>query len=277
MIKSESNINVFNANTTHVTCTVNCQGHMGRGIALYMRKRVPGLYEAYKRQVESGALTVDKLWIYKNSSPAVLCFPTKDKTWEPSKLEWIENNLKKLRDNYKQMGITSIAIPPLGCSNGNLEWGDVRKLIYDILSDCDLEVHICLGEQGIHRKLRVLVAGSRTVTNYKLTENAIELAFSGLRLTKAEREDVVFISGLALEGPDNHAITYCRKNGNRLEGYPAKWNELGKRAGMVRNAEMAKVINYGVVVYDGKSKGTKNMIELLNKHDIDNFIYITDE
>ncbi|ANH51617.1 putative phosphatase [Erwinia phage vB_EamM_Simmy50] len=146
MITSEAHVSILDVNVTHVICTVNCEGHMGRGIALYLRKCIPGLYERYKHLCSLGIITVDKLWIYPSHPRQILCFPTKDKTWEDSKLEWIEANLIKLRDNYKTKGIVSVAMPPLGCGNGNLKWDEVRSLIYAILGDCDLEVHICLGK-----------------------------------------------------------------------------------------------------------------------------------
>lgn len=147
MIASESHVSILDVDVTHVICTVNCEGHMGRGIALYLRKCIPGLYEQYHDLCKLKILTVDKLWIYRSSPKQVICFPTKDKTWEDSRMEWIEANLKKLRDKYKERGIRSVAMPPLGCGNGNLKWDEVRSLIYAILGDCDLEVHICLGRK----------------------------------------------------------------------------------------------------------------------------------
>lgn len=147
MIASESNVSILDINVTHVICTVNCEGHMGRGIALYLRKCIPGLYEKYHQLCQLKLLTVDKLWIYPSEPKHVICFPTKDKTWEDSRIEWIEANLIKLRNMYKEKGIRSVAMPPLGCGNGNLNWSEVRNLIYAILGDCDLEVHICLGRK----------------------------------------------------------------------------------------------------------------------------------
>lgn len=276
MIISEQPISILDTEATHVVCTVNCQGHMGRGVALYLRKAIPGLYKEYQNQVKSGNITINSLWIYNNPNVNVICFPTKDKTWEPSKLEWIKSNLELLRDTYKQSGIKSVAIPPLGCSNGGLQWSDVRNLIYAILGECDLKVYICLGRNGVHRKIRMLVAGSRTITNYSVTEQAIHKAFTDLRLTQAEKDDVVIVSGLAREGPDAHAVMFCQKYGNKLAGYPAKWIHHNKAAGMIRNGEMVKVVNYGVVVYDGLSRGSKHMISLLVKHHIEHLVYLSE-
>lgn len=147
MIIGEDHVSILDVNADCVICTVNTEGYMGRGVALYLRKAIPGLYPQYKALCQRKLLTVDKLWLYSRSSPRILCFPTKDKCWESSRLEWIEHNLKKLRDVYKKQGIKRIACPPLGCANGGLDWNDVRPLIYDILGDCDLEVFICHGRK----------------------------------------------------------------------------------------------------------------------------------
>lgn len=147
MIVSESHIGILDVKASHVICTVNTEGFMGRGVALYLRKCIPGLYDAYREQCKQKQLLVNTLWVYESNEPKILCFPTKDKVWEDSRIEWIDTNLRKLRDSYKELGITSVAMPPLGCGNGNLKWEDVRPLIYAILGDCDLEVHLCLGRK----------------------------------------------------------------------------------------------------------------------------------
>lgn len=147
MIVSESHIGILDVKVSHVICTVNTEGHMGRGIALYLKKCIPGLYDAYREQCKQKQLLVNTLWVYENNEPRILCLPTKDKTWEDSRLEWIETNLRTLRDTYRERGITSVAMPPLGCGNGGLKWEDVRPLIYAILGECDLQVHLCLGHK----------------------------------------------------------------------------------------------------------------------------------
>lgn len=147
MIVSESHVGILDVKVSHVICTVNTDGYMGRGIALYLKKCIPGLYDAYREQCKQKQLLVNTLWVYEHNEPKILCFPTKDKTWEDSRIEWITTNLRTLRDTYKDLGITSVAMPPLGCGNGNLKWEDVGPLVYAILGDCDLEVHICLGRK----------------------------------------------------------------------------------------------------------------------------------
>ena len=57
--------------------------------------------------------------------------------------------------------------------------------------------------------------------------------------------------------------------GYSVKEFPAQWNEFGKRAGYIRNEEMAKYADACVAFWDGESKGTKHMIDLANKHKIE--------
>jgi len=59
----------------------------------------------------------------------VINFPTKKHWRHPSRFEWIEEGLEDLRRVVREKGIRSLALPPLGCGNGGLEWSDVRRLI----------------------------------------------------------------------------------------------------------------------------------------------------
>ena len=52
-----------------------------------------------------------------------------------SKLEDIEKGLVDLIKRVKELEITSIAIPPLGCGNGGLDWAEVKPLIEKAFSD----------------------------------------------------------------------------------------------------------------------------------------------
>jgi len=65
----------------------------------------------------------------------IIHFPTKRHWRHPSKLEWVREGLVDLRRVVTELGITSIAVPPLGCGNGGLEWRDVRGLIEEALGD----------------------------------------------------------------------------------------------------------------------------------------------
>lgn len=72
------------------------------------------------------------------------------------------------------------------------------------------------------------------------------------------------ISGHA-PGADTLGEIYADDNDIPVELHPADWNRYGKAAGHIRNAQMADVADAAVIMWDGKSKGTKNMIHEMKK------------
>lgn len=121
--------------------TVNCVGVMGKGVALEFKNRWPANFRAYKDLCDAKALKPGQMFIFDtkelfaSEGPRYLInFPTKAHWRSKSKMEYIENGLDALADVIRQYGITSIAIPPLGCGNGGLDWADVRPLIEAKLS-----------------------------------------------------------------------------------------------------------------------------------------------
>ena len=110
--------------------TVNTVGVMGKGIALKFKRIYPEMFEAYRNHCERGNLKIGQLFLYKTPNKWILNFPTKKHWRNPSREEYIEAGLKKLRDRCAEMGITSIAFPELGCGNGELDFEkQVRPLM----------------------------------------------------------------------------------------------------------------------------------------------------
>ena len=79
-----------------------------------------------------------------------------------------------------------------------------------------------------------------------------------------DKDEVEVISGRAL-GADLLGEIYAKENNYIVKHFPAKWEEHGKGAGFIRNAEMAKYGNMLIAFWDGESKGTKHMIEISQK------------
>lgn len=102
--------------------TVNTEGVMGKGIAKEFKRIYPAMFKEYQKICESGKFTVGKLWLYKTKNKWILNFPTKTTWRKPSKIEYIEEGLREFVRTYAELGITSIAFPPLGCGNGELDW-----------------------------------------------------------------------------------------------------------------------------------------------------------
>ena len=119
--------------------TVNTVGVMGKGIALMFKERFPENYKAYEAACEVGAVRVGEMFVTAGvelGGPRwIINFPTKKHWRQPSKSEWIRDGLVALKGVIRERHIKSIAIPPLGCANGGLDWAFVHPLIEAALKD----------------------------------------------------------------------------------------------------------------------------------------------
>jgi dissimilatory sulfite reductase (desulfoviridin) alpha/beta subunit len=106
---------------------------------------------------------------------------------------------------------------------------------------------------------KVIIAGSRGFSNYKLLR---EQCNKYLR-EKRKTSNIIIVSGHA-RGADTLGEKYAQDEGFALEIYPAQWKKLGKQAGYRRNEQMAEVADALIAFWDGESKGTKHMIDIMN-------------
>ena len=133
--------NLLDADVEAVVNTVNTVGVMGKGIALMFKERFRNNYKAYVAACKAGEVQIGKMFV----SPAeeldgprwVINFPTKRDWRHPTKIEWVEEGLVALTETIQEKHIRSIAIPPLGCGNGGLDWRDVRPLIETALRELE--------------------------------------------------------------------------------------------------------------------------------------------
>ena len=105
---------------------------------------------------------------------------------------------------------------------------------------------------------KVIIAGGRDFSDYDLLKVKMNRILSNIT------DEIVVISGTA-RGADSLGEKYATEMGYKLEQYPANWNKYGKRAGYLRNEQMADVAHACVCFWDSKSKGTKHMIDLANE------------
>jgi hypothetical protein len=102
---------------------------------------------------------------------------------------------------------------------------------------------------------RVIIAGSRSFSNYELLkEHCLFLLQEKMRTHR-----VIIVSGHA-HGADTLGERFAKEQGLTVELHPAKWRALGKAAGIIRNAEMARASDTLIAFWDGKSRGTAHMI-----------------
>lgn len=105
---------------------------------------------------------------------------------------------------------------------------------------------------------RVIIAGSRNFNNYELLKKECDAFLSD----KKKKYNIIIISGGA-RGADFSGEKYAQDEGFSLEKFPANWNKFGKSAGFRRNEQMAEVADALIAFWDGKSHGTKHMIEIM--------------
>jgi len=123
--------------------TVNTVGVMGKGVAKDFKRLYPDMFKLYRQLCEEGKFGIGQLLLYKTPHKWVLNFPTKKDWRKPSRPEYIEAGLQKLTAMYTDAGIHSIAMPLLGCGNGELNWSNtVRPLVEKHLAKAPLQVFV---------------------------------------------------------------------------------------------------------------------------------------
>ncbi len=126
--------NLLEASVEALVNTVNTVGVMGKGIALQFKQAFPTMFRTYERACKAGEVRLGKMHVFdlggSTGGPRwIINFPTKRHWRERSRMENIEAGLEDLVLTIRRLGIHSIALPPLGCGNGGLDWHDVRPRI----------------------------------------------------------------------------------------------------------------------------------------------------
>lgn len=136
------------ADAEAIVNTVNCEGIMGAGLALQFKKIYPDNFMSYSTACRANQVLPGKMFIYKlaalTNPKYIINFPTK-RLWRNS--SWmgdIEAGLLDLVNEVKKRNIKSIAIPPLGCGMGRLNWHDVHNKIVQAFEIRDSELQIII-------------------------------------------------------------------------------------------------------------------------------------
>ncbi|WP_237049295.1 macro domain-containing protein [Lentibacillus amyloliquefaciens] len=126
--------------------TVNTVGVMGKGIALQFKQAFPEVFQEYEKACKRNEITIGKMHVVPIDGTAgpryVINFPTKKHWKENSKKYYIEDGLENLVKVVHDLGLSSIALPPLGCRNGGLEWTQVKTLIEKAFEGTNVNVHV---------------------------------------------------------------------------------------------------------------------------------------
>ncbi len=146
---------MFKSEVHTIVNTVNCVGVMGKGIALEFKKRFPEMFKDYEDLCKHGDVKLGKPYIYPRLlKPWILNFPTKDHWRSLAQLQAIEDGLIYLKKHYQKWGIESLAVPPLGCGEGQLEWRVVGPTLYKHLKDLDIPIELYAPYGTPHEELK---------------------------------------------------------------------------------------------------------------------------
>lgn len=136
------NGDMFDEPTEAIVNTVNCVGVMGKGVALEFKRRWPENFKAYKKLCDDKKIVPGCVFIFENNDflgggkhRYLINFPTKQHWKAKSKIEYVRDGLVDFVSQVRNLGIKSVALPPLGCGNGGLDWSEVRPLIEESLNE----------------------------------------------------------------------------------------------------------------------------------------------
>ena len=170
--------NILESQSEALVNTVNTVGIMGKGVALAFRKTFPEAMEEYLKAVREDKIRVGEVQIVKTQYIApryIINFPTKTHWRYPSKIEYIETGLSDLVLKVKHYQIRSIALPPLGCGNGKLEWKVVKPLMVKYLNQIAGDVEVIIYEprysdQIVVHKEEIKLTPARAMLIYLLKQ-----------------------------------------------------------------------------------------------------------
>ena len=125
--------NLLEADAEALVNTVNCVGIMGKGVALQFKQAYPDNFESYAKACKDGEVEPGRMFVFETGRMVnprfIINFPSKRHWRAESRIEDIELGLTALVNEVRRLGIQSVAVPPLGCGSGGLDWEDVRPRI----------------------------------------------------------------------------------------------------------------------------------------------------
>lgn len=136
---------LFASRMQTLTNAVNTVGVMGGGIALAFKHRFPEMFDDYVIRCAEGRVKLGEPYLFTAESGTdkwALNFPTIGDDWAPPRLGEIRDGLRYLGGHYREWGITSLAVPALGCGVGGMDWADVQPILVEELSALDIPVEI---------------------------------------------------------------------------------------------------------------------------------------
>jgi O-acetyl-ADP-ribose deacetylase (regulator of RNase III) len=192
---SEETGNLLKADVDALVNTVNTVGVMGKGLALQFKNAFPENYKAYRRACEQETVRLGEMFVFETGALGrprlIINFPTKQHWRARSRLRDIKSGLDALGPTIREYQIRSIAVPPLGCGNGGLDWADVLPSILTRLDELDAEVQIyppggapAAGDMVVATERPVLTPGKAALVLMVDRYAAVALSISLIEIQK---------------------------------------------------------------------------------------------
>jgi len=166
---------LFESRAEALVNTVNLMGVMGKGVALQFKNNFPQNFKLYKSACKNNEIAIGKLFVTRENTvfgeKIIINFPTKTDWRKPSEYSYVEEGLDDLLSVINEYKIKSIALPPLGAGNGGLNWGNVKKIIEQKLSDIDIDIYVYEPNSHIVERMRaerVKLTSARALLLYVL-------------------------------------------------------------------------------------------------------------
>jgi len=237
--------NLLEAPAEALVNTVNEVGVMGKGIALMFREAFPVNTRIYTEAAKAGNVRVGRLLVTENRALVgpkwIINFPTKKHWREPSRLEWVRDGLRDLGRVLRENNIHSVALPPLGCGNGGLDWVLVRREIEGALGELgDVDVVVYEPTDAYQNAPKRAGLESLTPARALIAEMVRRYSVLGLECTNLEVQKLAWflhraISSLALPDPLDLRFTankygpYADRLRHLLEGLDGSYLHCEKR------------------------------------------------
>ncbi len=226
--------NILQCGAEALVNTVNTRGVMGKGIALQFKKAYKEMFIEYEKAVKNGEIVIGRMHIYEtgflHNPRYIINFPTKEDWRKPSKNEYIKAGLEDLLRVVQERKIKSIAIPPLGCGLGGLNWLEVKELVELAFSGFP-SVQVWLFEPG------------QTPSPDQVVNNTI-------------RPKLTRVSALILSALHNYAI--C--------GYESTWVEVQKLGYFLQASDKKLKLEYEKGNYGPYADSLRHIMNRLEGH-----------
>ena len=200
---------LLSSNAQALVNTVNTVGVMGKGIALQFKKRFPHNFKVYKKACDEGTFSIGQVLVVKDGDlmqkKIIINFPTKKHWRGNSKYEYIETGLTALKEAIRTNNIKSVAIPPLGCGHGGLEWDKVKTLIQAALNDLDCEIEVYTPNEHI----KEILQRENTSREVKLTPARAMLLYLMFQYEAMGEQSSLFVA--------NKLAWFLQRSGEKLK------------------------------------------------------------